>query len=89
MVSNLKQTVTFFKHSMFALAHLSKARKDDGITTSLVSIGRTRFGSHWMAAVALEKCIPQIQDLLDVGIISAKVNIILHLALHRNDRHNS
>ena len=73
MMSNLKKTVRFFSKSTFSAAELQKARKDVDITQGLTKIGKTRFATHWTAAVALEKCLPQIQELLSDGIIKIKV----------------
>jgi hypothetical protein len=72
-MSNLKQTIKFFSKSNKAVAELQKARNDVDITQGLVKIGKTRFATHWSAAVALDRCLPLIKELISKGVIPLPV----------------
>ncbi|KAJ3859225.1 ribonuclease H-like domain-containing protein, partial [Lentinula novae-zelandiae] len=67
VISVLCSTIKHFSHSNYGAY--------DGITEGLVKIGRTRFATHYRAAVSLDQCFPQIQSLLaDKGIQPKKKN---------------
>ena len=72
-MSELKQTIKYFSKSNLSTAELRKARKDAGIGQGLRSIGKTWFVTHWTAAVALEKILPLIKNLISDGIAKPKV----------------
>ncbi|KAJ3919319.1 ribonuclease H-like domain-containing protein [Lentinula edodes] len=72
VISVLRSTIKHFSHSNYGARELRKACADNGITEGLVKIGRTRFATHYSAAVSLDRCFPQIQSLLVDKVIQPK-----------------
>jgi len=73
MIAILKKTVTHFSKSTYSTAKLAELRQEHNITSGLIKIGKTCFGTHWSAAVALEKCLPLIHQLVASNTIQIKV----------------
>jgi len=46
---------------------------NDEPVKALQKIGKTRFGTYWMAATSLEPCLPAIRKLVEEGVIKFKV----------------
>ncbi|KAJ3805203.1 ribonuclease H-like domain-containing protein [Lentinula aff. lateritia] len=63
MIDILKATIQYFSHSDSSTKKVEALRKQENITKGLVTIGKTRFATHYTAAVALERCFPVIRDL--------------------------
>jgi len=57
----MRATVTFFGKSTFA-ATLTELRKAMEISGGLEKIGKTRFATIWVCAIALDRCIPPLQS---------------------------
>lgn len=76
MIAVLKSTIRYFSHSNSGTKKLQDLRKEENITKGLVSIGKTRFATHYIAAVALERCFPLIRDLILDKQINIKVSTI-------------
>ncbi|THU80342.1 hypothetical protein K435DRAFT_874483 [Dendrothele bispora CBS 962.96] len=72
MIKTLKATIQHFGHSDSATKKLEHVRKEENVTEGLVTVGKTRFATHYTAAVALDRCFPFIQDLLNDGSIQIK-----------------
>lgn len=88
----LKRTIAYFSKSTLAQAELAKARNPDGITrlgiAGLIKIGKTRFASHYSSAMALQRCLPFIQDLVSSKVIkikaSARSDLLCPAAIQRS-----
>ncbi|KAF8817235.1 hypothetical protein BYT27DRAFT_7075277 [Phlegmacium glaucopus] len=62
--------------SSFGTFKLREARTlgdGDGPVNALQKVGKTRFGTHWLAAVAIDPCLPFIRDLVITKTIKFKV----------------
>ena len=76
MISLLKLIVKHFSKSTISVAHLHKERRVDGndqTVNSLQKISKTRFGTHWSAAVSLQQCLANIKTLVEKKIVKFKV----------------
>ncbi|KIO04900.1 hypothetical protein M404DRAFT_142131 [Pisolithus tinctorius Marx 270] len=76
MISLLKAIVKHFSKSTISVAHLHKERQvegDDHTVNGLQKIGKTRFGTHWSAAVSLQQCLTNIKTLVENKIVKFKV----------------
>jgi hypothetical protein len=72
----LKALIKYFSKSSYATTLLRQQRNlagDDEPVNALQKIGKTRFGTHWMAANALDPCLPSIRSLVLGGKIKFKV----------------
>lgn len=75
MISLLKAIVKHFSKSTISVAHLRKERRvegDDHTVNGLQKIGKTRFGTHWSAAVSLQQCLANIKTLVENKIVKFK-----------------
>jgi hypothetical protein len=75
----LKAILKYFSKSSFGTFKLREARTlgdGDGPVNSLQKIGKTRFGTHWLAAVAIDPCLPFIRQLVIAKTIKFKVRKI-------------
>ena len=82
-MSVLKGIIKYFSKSTYSTTLLRKERNlagDDEPVKALQKIGKTRFGTHWMAANALDPCLPNIRNLVTYKKIKFKVT--LHLLNH-------
>ena len=76
MILLLKLIVKHFSKSTISVAHLRKERRVDGndqTVNSLQKISKTRFGTHWSAAVSLQQCLTNIKTLIEKKIVKFKV----------------
>ena len=55
---------------------------DDELVKALQKVGKTRFGTHWTAACALDPCLPYIWNLVTSG--SVKFKVIASSPSHRH-----
>jgi len=72
----LKGIIKYFSKSMYSTTILRKERNlagDDEPVKALEKIGKTRFGTYWMAANALDPCLPHIRNLVVAKSIKFKV----------------
>ena len=63
LMSMLKGIIKYFSKSSYGTTVLRKERNmagEDKPVKALQKIGKTRFGTHWMAANALDPCLPNI-----------------------------
>lgn len=75
----LKGMLKYFSKSSFGVAKLIEARKllaDEGSIKNLQSIGKTRFGTHWTACVALDPHLTSIRSLVIDKTIKFKVSTL-------------
>jgi hypothetical protein len=75
-MSILKGTIKYFSKATYATNLLRKERNlagDDEPVKALQKIGKTRFGTHWMAANALDPCLPNVRNLVTSKKIKFKV----------------
>lgn len=72
----LKGIIKYFSKSTYSTTLLQKERNlagDDEPVKALQKIGKTRFGTHWMAANALDPCLPNVRNLVTSEKIKFKV----------------
>ncbi|KAJ8584996.1 hypothetical protein M405DRAFT_746027, partial [Rhizopogon salebrosus TDB-379] len=68
MLLLLKAIIKHFSNSTISVAHLRTERRvdnNDKTVNALQKIGKTRFGSHWAAAVSLEQCLSNVRSLVE------------------------
>jgi hypothetical protein len=70
---DMKWTIKYFSKSNMSTAELRKARKDASMGQGVISIGKTRFVMHWTAAVALQKNLLLMRNLIIDGTAKPKV----------------
>lgn len=51
---------------------------DDEPVKALQKIGKTRFGTYWIASTALDPCMSSIRNLVQSKTIKFKVHNLLH-----------
>ncbi|KAG0700235.1 ribonuclease H-like domain-containing protein, partial [Suillus ampliporus] len=81
LMSMLKGIIKHFSKSSYSTTLLRQDRNlagDDEPVKALQKIGKTRFGTHWTAANALDPCLPNIRNL--VGLRAIKFKVRLNLA---------
>ncbi|KAJ3921466.1 ribonuclease H-like domain-containing protein, partial [Lentinula edodes] len=83
MIDILKATIQYFSHSDSSTKKVEALRKQENITKGLVTIGKTRFATHYTAAVALERCFPVIRDLTVDKAINFKDVAAVFTGRHR------
>lgn len=69
----MSKIINYFSKSPLATAELAKLRKCDGVTEGLVKIGKTRFATHYSAAVSLSNCLSLIKVLIETHKIKPQV----------------
>jgi hypothetical protein len=85
-MSMLKGIIKYFSKSGYSKTLLRKERNlagEDEPVKALQKIGKTRFGTHWTAANALDPCLPNIRNLVVTKMIKFKVLFVspaFHLA---------
>jgi len=75
----LKVVLKYFSKSSFGTFKLCEAQTmgdGDSPVNSLQKIGKTRFRTHWLAAVAIDPCLPFIRNLVILKTIKFKVSFI-------------
>lgn len=73
-MKTLKAVIAYFSHSVLARTLLRK--HDDQNASPLPAIqkiGKTRFGTYWLAANSVKECLPRIQELVQAKEIKFKV----------------
>jgi hypothetical protein len=73
----MSSIITHFSHSSHSTALLRKEHQvgnEDKHVLALQKIGRTRFGTHWSSAAALEAVLPNIHALVKDGAITFEVS---------------
>ncbi|TFY64064.1 hypothetical protein EVG20_g6072 [Dentipellis fragilis] len=86
MITMLKAIVAYFGRSVHARAMLRKqldAESGDEKIGALQKIGKTRFGTFWMAAVSLSQSLSKIRDLVIKGDIKFKKSSIQDMFVNR------
>ena len=76
----LKAILKYFSKSSFGTFKLCEARTlvdGDSPVNALQKIGKSRFGTHWLAAVAIDPCLPFIRYLVIAKTIKFKVSLTL------------
>lgn len=76
MVSLMKGIIKHFSKSSYSIAKLQEeySKSNDGKTLkAFQKIGRTRFGTHWMAATSLDPTLESIRKLVMNGTMKFKV----------------
>ena len=77
MSRSLQNAIRHFSKSNLCLAELQKAREELDVTQGLVKIGKTRFATHWSAAVAMDRCLPILKQLVVDRRIELKVCFLI------------
>lgn len=73
-MKTLKAIISYFSHSVFARTLLQKRdNQNDLPLPAIQKIGKTRFGTHWLAANSVKECLPRIRDLVQAKEIKFKV----------------
>lgn len=78
MISQLKSIIKHFSRSTISANHLREEQRGDSKDEAihgLQKIGKTRFGTHWSAAVSLEQNLPAIRALVERKIVKFKVGM--------------
>jgi hypothetical protein len=73
----LRGILKYFGKSSFAVAKLREARNMAGTdepVNGLQKIGKTRFGTYWLASTALDPCLLSIRSLVIDKTIKFKVS---------------
>jgi hypothetical protein len=76
LMSTLKAIIKFFSKSTIGATKLKEQRNmagEDKPVKALQKIGKTRFGTHWTAANALDPCLGNIRQLVIEKTIRFKV----------------
>jgi hypothetical protein len=84
LMSTLKGIIKYFSKSGYSTTILRKERNlagDDEPVKALQKIGKTRFGTHWTAANALDPCLPNIRNLVANKVIKFKVKNELRISV--------
>lgn len=71
----MKSLIKHFSKSSYSVTKLRKHRNlagEDGPVNGLQKVGKTRFGTHWMAATALDPCLLAIRELVTIKTIKFK-----------------
>lgn len=71
MFTFVHEILNFFSHSTHAANRLKECRDDLSITTGLVAIGNTRFGSAFLAAESVLRNLPAIHLAYRKGLFSS------------------
>jgi hypothetical protein len=77
-ILQLKGIIKFFSKSTIGTVALRKEHNlagNDKPGKALQKIGRTRFGTHWMASTSLDPCLGNVCNL----VISRKIKFKVHL----------
>jgi hypothetical protein len=73
-MKTLKAIITYFSHSIFARTLLRKNENQNGLPLPAIQkIGKTRFGTYWLAANSVKECLPRIRELVQAKEIKFKV----------------
>ena len=81
MLASLQNAIRHFSKSNLSVAELQKAREELDVTQGLVKIGKTRFATHWSAAVAMERCLPILKQL----VLDRKLELKVFFAIQISD----
>lgn len=72
----MKAIIKHFSKSNLSTALLRKEQNcsgEDEPVKALQKVGKTRFGTHWTAAAALDPCMQAIRKLVENGEVKFKV----------------
>lgn len=73
-MKTLKMVIAYFSHSIFAQTLLRKQEDQNGSPLPAIQkIGKTRFGTYWLAANSVKECLPRIRELVQTKEIKFKV----------------
>ncbi|KAF9440076.1 hypothetical protein P691DRAFT_618535, partial [Macrolepiota fuliginosa MF-IS2] len=65
VISMMSWIINYFSKSPLGTTELAQLHEHTGVSEGLVKIGKTQFATHYSAAVALAKCLPIIQSLIE------------------------
>ena len=74
---NMHVTVAFFGKSTISTTFLTEMRKAMSIPRGLEAIGKTRFATICLSAIALDRCFPAIRKLVESG----KISLVRHFTV--------
>lgn len=77
MIKQLRSTITFFSSSTLGRTYLNEERKDMGIARGLEKIGKTRFATLAISAIALQRNLPPIRKLITSETVVIPVRSLL------------
>ena len=69
----MQSIIQHFSHSTYSTTLLRQNDGNEKPLKALQTIGKTRFGTYWLAAQSLEPCLQQIQKLVSKGEVKFKV----------------
>jgi len=73
-MKTLKAIIAYFSHSVLARTLLQKNEDQDDLPLPAIQkIGKTQFGTYWMAANLVKECLPKIRELVQAKEIKFKV----------------
>ena len=75
----MQNIISHFSHSTYSTTLLRQNDGNEKPLKALQTIGKTRFGTHWLAAQSLEPCLQQIQKLVSKGEVKFKVHSYFQL----------
>ena|ERR1700689_3451522 len=70
VIKNMRVIVAFFGKSTISTTFLTEMRKAMKIRRGLEAIGKTRFATICISAIALDRCFPAITTLVGSGRLS-------------------
>ncbi|KAJ6620535.1 hypothetical protein B0H10DRAFT_2163532 [Mycena sp. CBHHK59/15] len=70
VILKMRETITYFSHSMYSATHLKALRVILKINKGLVKIGKTRFGTLYCAGHSVHHRLPAITELITSGVIN-------------------
>ncbi|QRW16066.1 hypothetical protein RhiXN_04067 [Rhizoctonia solani] len=82
-ILKMKSVVTHFHTSTFAARHLSALCVLHNVSKALISVGNTRFVSHFYAAQSVLSCLPLILQLLLSEVLDLNLSSPIYWMLDR------
>lgn len=78
MITELRNTITFFRKSSHAADTLEAVRSKLRIPRGLDGIGKTRFATICAAAMSLQRCLPALRELVNNNLLKfpSKVGVL-------------
>ncbi|KAM6488823.1 Ribonuclease H-like domain containing protein [Amanita muscaria] len=89
LISMMQSIIQHFSHSTYSTTLLRQNDGNEKPLKALQTIGKTRFGTYWLAAQSLEPCLQQIQKLVSKGEVKFKNEIVQGMFLNKGTGHYS
>ncbi|KAF8329928.1 ribonuclease H-like domain-containing protein [Amanita rubescens] len=88
-ISTMQIIIQHFSHSTYSTTLLRQNDGNEKPLKALQTIGKTRFGTYWLATQSLEPCLQQIQKLVSTGDVKFKNETVQGMFLNRGTGHYS